>query len=99
MMVSHHGLLQAAPKNVFRRSGLPVGRTSSRLGHHIKPILGKPEVGENALNGLGRLRRARPVHNSGGADAGHEIDQDHLAALGLDQLAANGLLAAIVAAL
>ena len=35
----------------------------------------------------------------GRAEAGHEIDQDHLAAVALDQLAADHLLAAVVAAL
>src|SRR5438045_2786842 len=47
----------------------------------------------------GRRGAARALHDAGGGMAGHQVDQDHLAAVGLDEFVAHHGLLAVVATL
>ena len=62
---------RAPPKNV------PHELLLASLGHgHVQPFSARSRA-------LTRLRRARSADDPGGAEAGHEIDQDHFAAVAL----------------
>src|SRR5262249_48197790 len=78
-------------------------RAAKKLPHEL-PL---PSIGQGRNHSFRRAAsrapdssgRARLADNLGRAEAGHEIDEDHLAAFAFDELAPHYLLAPVVAAL